>query len=89
MKRIVYTATASGVDGLGMPKPLYASFDEKTRDAMVESDKAKNWRSKSECIIDPAVAYQQALSKLNGVDRLVLGLKPWPNNTIPPANTAL
>lgn len=89
MKRIVYTAIDSGVDGRGQTTTLYASFNEQERDSMINADAGKARRSKHECIIDPGVAYQQALAKLNGIDRLVLGLKPWPNNTIPPANTAL
>lgn len=84
MKRIVYTAIDSGVDGRGQTTAVYASFNEQERDSMINADASKAWRAKHECIIDPAVTYRQALAKLNGIDRLVLGLKPWPDNTIPP-----
>lgn len=81
MKRIVYVATDSGMDGMAPTKVLYASFDEAERDAMIEADKSKPWRSKDERIIDVDHAIAKALSKLDGIDRLVLGLKPWPDKT--------
>ena len=81
MKRIAYLVTDSGVDGMQPTHSLYASFDETKRDAMLEKDKAKAWRSKDEEIIDEASVYMRALSKLDGVERLVLGLPAWPDNT--------
>lgn len=80
MKQIVYVATDSGMDGSGPTVVLYAAFTETERDAMIDADKAKPWRGKGEQIVDVASARRQALSKLNGIDRLVLGLAPWPAN---------
>jgi hypothetical protein len=84
MKRIVYVAEDTGIDGLAKASVLYASFNEAERDSLINADPSKAWRTKGERIIDPAVAYKQALAKLDGVDRLVLGLKPWPTTDIPP-----
>lgn len=80
MKQIAYLAIDNGVDGRAPPSVMYASFDEAELDAMIAADKSKAWRTKTEAIVDHAVARQQALGKLNGIDRLVLGLKPWPDN---------
>lgn len=79
MKRIVYVVNDNGIDGRAPTRTLYASFDEKERDAMLEKDKAKPWRSTDEVIIDDVVAKNQALAKLDGIDRLVLGLSAWPS----------
>lgn len=81
MKRIVYTVIDSGVDGREPAKVLYATFSETERDALLEQDAAKAWRSKAEAIVDEAAAVGEALAKLNGVDRLVLGLSAWPSKT--------
>lgn len=80
MKQIVYVATDSGIDGRAPEKVLYAAFDEQTRDNLVAADKSRNWRGKKEVIVDVSLARKQALAKLDGIDRLVLGLKPWPDN---------
>lgn len=77
-KQIVYFATDNGVDGRAPTSVMYASFSEKERDAMIDADASKAWRGKGEKIIDEKTAQAQALAKLDGIDRLVLGLSPWP-----------
>lgn len=79
-KRIVYCVTGSGMDGMGETKVLYASFSEFERDKMLAADKSKAHRSVSEFIINTNAIHRTALSKLDGVDRLVLGLPTWPDN---------
>jgi hypothetical protein len=81
MKRIAYTVIDCGVDGREAATVLYATFDETERDALLEQDESKAWRSKSETIVDDTTAVSQALAKLNGIDRLVLGLSAWPAKT--------
>ena len=76
-KQIVYLVTDNGVDGREATKIMQASFSEEERDAMLEADPSKAWRSKGEKIIDLTVAQAQALAKLDGVDRLALGLSQW------------
>lgn len=78
-KKIVYTAIDEGVDGREPPRVIYAFFTEADRDEAVDKDKAKLWRRKGEQIVDTDLAVVQALSKLNGIDRLVLGLSTWPS----------
>lgn len=79
-KRIAYLATDNGVDGREPTTVMYASFDEKERDALLNADKAKAWRSKGEQLVDVEAARKKALAKLDGIDRLVLGLPAWPKN---------
>lgn len=83
-KQIAYLATDNGVDGRGPTTVMYAAFDEGKRDAMVEADKSKAWRGKSEKIIDVEEARGKALAKLDGLDRLVLGLPAWPATDFAP-----
>ena len=78
-KQIVYTVTDSGVDGMSKTSILYATFDEAERDKMLSVDKSKAWRSTSETIVDVETARARALRKLDGIDRLVLGLSAWPS----------
>lgn len=89
MIRIVYVAIDNGIDGRDKDSILYAAYSDLEIAALFAADKSKAWRRMTHQTIDPAVAYQQALAKLNGIDRLVLGLKPWPDNTAPPDTTAL
>lgn len=79
-KRIAYVATDSGVDGREKTTVLYAAWTEEERDAMLEKDKSKNWRSAEEKIVNVETARRQALAKLDGIDRLVLNLPAWPDN---------
>lgn len=77
-KQIAYVVTDSGIDGREPTRVLYAAFDEKERDVLLVEDKSKAWRSTSEQIVDVAAAQAKALAKLDGIDRLVLGLPAWP-----------
>lgn len=82
MKQIAYLAIDNGIDGREPSTILYASFDESEFKKMMESDKAKNWRHATERIVDVAAAQAVALSKLDGIDRLVLNLPAWPSKSI-------
>lgn len=77
-KQIAYLVTDSGIDGREPTRVMYATFDEKERDALLAADKSKAWRSTSEQIVDVTAAQAKALNKLDGIDRLVLGLPAWP-----------
>lgn len=78
--RIAYLVTDSGVDGREPTKVLYATFDPHLRRALLNNDASKAHRSTSETIIDVKKARANALAKLDGIDRLVLNLRPWPSN---------
>lgn len=86
-KKIVYVATDSGVDGCAPTKVMYAAFDEAERDTMLEADKSKAWRGTSEVIVDVEAARKKALTKLDGIDRLVLGLPAWPATDVETAKS--
>ena len=77
MKQIVYIATDHGIEGKEKESIVYASFDEDQLKALHKTDKSKAWRTLTERIVDVEQAKKQALSKLNGIDRLVLGLPNW------------
>lgn len=79
-KKIVFVATDNGIDGREPTQIMYAAFSEEERDALIEEDKSKAWRSKGELIVNVDEARRKALAKLDGIDRLVLGLPAWPKN---------
>lgn len=76
-KQIAYMAVDNGIDGTSKDSILYASFDEDELKRLHQKDKSKNYRTLKEQIVDVEVAKKQALAKLNGIDRLVLGLPNW------------
>jgi hypothetical protein len=78
---IAYCATDSGIDGREPERVLYASETREGRETMIQADKSKAWRSRKEVIVNRGPAIAQALAKLNGIDRLVLGLPAWPEKT--------
>lgn len=83
MKQIAYIITDSGVDGREPTRIVTATYTEAERAALLANDTARNWRSVAEVIIDPVSARAQALAKLDGVDRLALGLPSWHAETYP------
>lgn len=77
MKKIVYIGVDNGIDGRERDQILYAAWKEDELLKLHKSDKSKNLRTCSEIIVDVEKAKKEALAKLNGVDRLVLGLEDW------------
>lgn len=77
MKKIVFTSVDNGIDGRMKDNILYASFDEDEIKSLYNKDKSKSWRTLKEQIVDVDEARKSALRKLNGIDRLVLGLPNW------------
>lgn len=77
MKKIAYLITDEGIDGREPKSICSATWDETARDQLLSIDKSKAYRSVSEVIVDEDKARAQALAKLNGIDRLVLGLESW------------
>lgn len=77
MKTIIYSAVDNGIDGMEKESVLYSSFDEAELKSQIQKDPSRAWRRVKEQIIDTDSAKQQAFSKLNGIDRLVLGLPSW------------
>ena len=74
IKRIAFTITDSGMDGMSKTHVMQAFWNEKERDVVLSKDKNKAWRSTGEMIVEPDQARRQALAKLNGIDKLALGL---------------
>lgn len=73
-RQIVYWAADNGMDGMMPSKCMYASFSETELDAMIAADPNKAWRRKEMEIVDVEFAKKKALAKLNGIDKLVIGL---------------
>ena len=74
IKRIAYTITDSGMDGMSKTHVTEAFWHEMERDEFLSKDKNKAWRSTGEMIVEPDQARRQALAKLDGLDKLALGL---------------
>ncbi len=77
MDVIVYCAVDSGVDGREAPRVLYAAFSQVELNAMLARDLSRKHRAVEKKIINVRDTKQAAIKKLDGVDRLVLGLTRW------------
>lgn len=75
-KFIAYCIADNGVDGMEKTNIIYASKSEEDRDKAFEGNKNKAFLRKTEEIVDELKAKTEAESKLNGIDKLVLGLMP-------------
>lgn len=73
-KQIVFTITDNGMDGMGKSDIVFASFDESAILKRHGSDVYKVYRVFGERIVDIDKAKKVALSKLDGIDKLILGL---------------
>jgi hypothetical protein len=78
-KIIAYCVVDNGEDGRAPTNILYAAMTEKKRDELLAEDPSKNYRSTMEKVIDKDEAREKALAKLDGIDRMVLGLSRWPS----------
>ena len=72
MKQIVYLCDYAGVDGRAKLDIVHATFDEAERTAIL----ARNpyWGNGGEKIVDVPTARLHAITKLDLIDRLVLGI---------------
>lgn len=82
-KKIVYSAVDNGIDGMSKDSILYSSFDEKELKSLLSKDPSRTFRTVKESIVEEESAIRKALSKLNGIDRLVLGLPNWVEERYP------
>lgn len=73
-KRIVYTASDSGIDGMGPREIVYASYDETRLKKMIRTDKNKNWLTFGEQIVDVDAQKRKSLAKLDALDKLVIDI---------------
>lgn len=74
MKKIAYVIRDSGIDGRSAYKTVKAFWNESERDKAYESDPNKNYYRKAEVIVDLKSHSETILRKLDGLDKLVLGL---------------
>lgn len=75
MDKIVYLVTDHGVDGRERESIVFASFDAEDVNIFFDSLKYPNYYSRTKRIIDTDRELKRALTKLDGVHRLVLGIE--------------
>jgi hypothetical protein len=73
-KIIVYTVIDNGIEGRSKDTIVFAEADETLRDDWFNKAKNKAWYRKSEQIVNVEVAKKEALSKLNGIEKMLLNL---------------
>jgi len=74
MDKIVYTISSYGEDGRAPESIVVASFSEKYIDHSLNNLKFPNYYSKNKRIVEVKSATKQALARINGLDRLLLGI---------------
>lgn len=74
-KRIAYLITDNGIDGMAPTSIMQAFWEEHDRDLVYGESKNKAYYSTIEQIVDVEPAKKQARCKLNGLDRLLLGIE--------------
>lgn len=80
-KFIAFTIEDTGENGSGPRRVVAAYVFEEKRDEAFEADKNKANYRKGEVIVDKEKRKAEALAKLDGIDRLVLGLSHSSNCT--------
>ena len=73
--RIVYIVTSSGEDGRAKTKVEFASFDKAEAKDYYGNLKYSKYYSLGKKIVEVGHETKQALAKLDGVQRLMLGLE--------------
>ncbi len=77
--RIVYLVTNSGMDGRAKEHIDFADYSESARDKWYEKlGKNRCYYSKTKRIVETIPATKQALARINGLDRLLLGIEMKP-----------
>jgi len=74
MDKIVYLIVDHGVEGREKESINVASFSEKYINHTLGNLKFPNYYSKTKRIVEVDSATKQALSRINGLDRLLLGI---------------
>jgi hypothetical protein len=69
---IVYCAMDSGVDGRAIPYCIYASLSENALDQRLFLDPNRAYITKTKMIVNLAEVRRDALTKLNGIEKLAL-----------------
>ncbi len=73
-KKIAYLIIDNGCDGRERDNIIYASWDETERDNALEKSPNKGYYRTDEKIVNEGHTRENALAKLNGIERLTLGL---------------
>jgi len=76
--KIVYIVTDRGVHGLVYERVIFASFDEQERNAWYDANPNRNYYSKSKRIVEIEKEINNALRKLDGIERLMLNIEQRP-----------
>lgn len=73
-KIIAYTVIDNGIEGKEKNRIVYADGDETLRDKWFSNAKNKAWYRKSEQIVNIEEVKKAALAKLDGIDKMLLGI---------------
>ena len=76
MKSIAFLIVSNGVDGRDKTHIWGAWLHESERDKAFDALRDKNFHSKEDRIIDADLLKVEVLKKLDGLEKLVLGLNP-------------
>lgn len=79
MKKAYFLVIDDGVEGQGPSKIVFASSQEKTRDNWLEMHPLKNYYRAEDKVLDLDQVRKNALSKLDGIERLALGIEQRSN----------
>lgn len=80
--RIAYLVTDHGVDGRDKEHIVFASFDEQEANDWYNGNPNKAYYSQTKRIIEVEKETKQAMAKLNGVHRMLLGIEQRPNKKV-------
>ena len=72
--QIVYVVMGADSGGKSSNNILYASFDENKQVNFYDNAKNKNWFIKKKIIIDKEKEAKKLFSKLDGLERMILGI---------------
>ena len=76
---IVYCGMDHGIDGRDQGRVMYAYLDEWQLQRRIDRDKNKAWRTVEKRIVNLVEVKAQALKKLDGIEKLALGVEEYPS----------
>ena len=73
-KKIIFKAIDNGIEGKEKDRVVFASFDENEVKEWIKKSPNKNWLRFGEEIVDVITRREEVLKKMDGINKLVLGL---------------
>ena len=76
---IVYCGMDYGIDGREAGRVVYAYLDAGALQRRIDRDKNKAWRTIEKRIVNLHVIREQVIKRLDGVEKLALGIEEMPS----------